>query len=332
MMDGILALVVALFTAAVLNGTPLLFGTLGEILSEKSGNLNLGVEGMMYMGGAVGLGAAFYYERMAGGGANGIVAVVLAILFAFLAGAFGAMIYSFITITLRANQNVTGLALAIFGTGAGQFIGEYMRVSSGGYVAIGNSLKAAFFQSPFPMGLQKLPVVGSVLFSHNIFVYLGVALAIAMALFLNRSKMGLHLRAVGESPATADAAGINVTRYKYLATIIGGGISAIGGMVYITTIAGCVWNHEGLAGEGWLAVALVIFCLWRPLKAIWGSILFGALMVLYLRLQISFIPGQLYKILPYVVTVVVLIISSMRNNRDKQPPASLGLPYFREER
>ena len=137
---------------------------------------------------------------------------------------------------------------------------------------------------------------------------------------------------MGESPATADAAGINVTGYKYLSTIIGGGISAIGGMVYITTIAGCVWNHEGLSGVGWLAVALVIFCTWRPLSAIWGSVLFGALMILYLRLQISFIPTQLYKILPYVVTVIVLVVSSLRNNREKQPPAGLGLSYFREER
>lgn len=321
-----------LLSAAVLNGTPLLFGTIGEILSEKSGNLNLGVEGMMFMGGAMGLGGAFYYEMLAGDSASGIMAVLMAILFSFLAGAFGALIYSFITITLRANQNVTGLALAIFGTGAAQFVGEYMRTSSGGYVAIGNQLKVAFQNSPFPAALQNIPVVGPLLFSYNIFVYFGVALAIAMGLYLNRSRSGLHLRAVGESPATADAAGINTTRYKYLATVIGGGITGIGGMVYIMTIAGCVWNHEGLSGEGWLAVALVIFCLWRPINAIWGSVLFGALMILYLRVQLPFIPDQLYKILPYVVTVIVLIFTSMRNSKDKQPPASLGLPYFREER
>ncbi len=123
-----------------------------------------------------------------------------------------------------------------------------------------------------------------------------------------------------------------MTRYKYLAAVIGGGVSAIGGMVYIMTIAGCVWNHEGLSGEGWLAVALVIFCMWRPLAAVWGSVLFGALMILYLRLALPFVPTQLYKILPYVVTVIVLIVSSMRNNREKQPPASLGLSYFREDR
>ena len=294
---------VLLISAAVLNGTPLLFGTVGEILSEKAGNLNLGVEGMMYMGGAVGLGAAFYYERAVGAGANGAVAVILALIFAFLAGAFGAAIYSFITITLRANQNVTGLALAIFGTGAGQFIGQYMRESSGGYVAVSNDLKAVFLNSPFPSALQQLPLVGPLLFGHSIFFYLGVLLAVGMYFFLSKSRPGLCLRAVGESPATADAAGINITRYKYTATIVGGGISAIGGMVYIMTIAGCVWNHEGLSGEGWLAVALVIF-----------------------------IPNQLYKILPYVVTVIVLIAVSMRKKRENQPPASLGNAYFREER
>ena len=323
---------VLLLSAAVLNGTPLLFGTLGEILSEKAGNLNLGVEGMMYMGGAFGLGAAFYYERAAGEAASAPAAVVLALLISFLAGAFGALIYSFLTVTLRANQNVTGLALAIFGTGVGQFAGEYMRTTSGGYVAISNELKDVFYRSPFPAELRELPVAGPLLFGHNLFLYLGVVLAVAMALFLRRSRMGLYLRAVGESPATADAAGIGIARYKYLSTVIGGGISAIGGMVYIMTIAGCVWNHEGLSGEGWLAVALVIFCLWRPVNAIWGSVLFGGLMILYMRLQLPFLPNELYKILPYVVTVVVLVVVSMRKKREDQPPASLGNAYFREER
>lgn len=327
-MNGVLLLIYN----AVLNGTPLLYGTVGEVLTEKSGNLNLGVEGMMFMGGALGLGGAYYYELSAGANANGVLAVLIALLCAFLGGAFGALIYALLTITLRANQNVTGLALAIFGTGAGQFIGEYMRVTSGGYVAISNRLKGVFMDSPFPRGLQRIPVLGQLLFSYNVFVYLSIVVALAMAFYLNKTRSGLYLRAVGESPATADAAGINVTRCKYLATILGGGISAIGGMTYIMTIAGCVWNHEGLSGEGWLAVALVIFCLWRPVGAIFGSMLFGALMILYLRLQLPFLPDQLYKILPYVVTVLVLILTSTRNSKDKQPPASLGLAYFREER
>ena len=317
---------------AVLNGAPLMYGTMGEVLTEKSGNLNLGVEGMMYMGGAIGLGAAFYYEKMAGDGASGLVAVLLALVFAFLAGAFGALIYSWVTISLRANQNVTGLALSIFGTGVGQFIGEYMRVQEGGFAAISNGLKAFFQNSPFPAALRGIPVIGQLLFSYNIFVYIALIIAFAMAYFLNKSRAGLHLRAVGESPATADAAGIDIEKYKYLATVIGGGISAIGGMVYIMTIAGCVWNHDGLAGEGWLAVALVIFCLWKPVGAIWGAVLFGALMIMYVRVQIPMVPDQLYKILPYVVTVIVLIAVSLRRKRENEPPASLGLSYFREDR
>ena len=322
---------VALIVAAITYGTPLLFGTLGEILTEKSGNLNLGVEGIMFMGGAVGLGGVFYYEKAAAN-PSPVLAVLIALAFAFLAGAFASLIFSFLTTTLRANQNVTGLALSIFGTGIGQFVGEYMRVREGGYIAIGNGLKDVFQRSPFPAALQNIPVAGPILFGHSLFFYLAVLLAVGMYFFLNRSRTGLYLRAVGETPATADAAGIRVTRYRYLATVIGGGISAIGGMVFIMTIAGCVWNHEGLSGVGWLSVALVIFCLWRPLSALWGSVLFGALMILYLRLVIPFIPTQLYKILPYVVTVVVLIVSSMRNNKEKQPPAGLGLPYFREDR
>ena len=331
-MSGFVNMFIALVIAAITYGTPLLFGTLGEVLTEKSGSLNLGVEGIMFMGGAIGLGGVFYYEKAAGAGASGLLAVVIGILCAFLAGALASLIFSFLTITLRANQNVTGLALSIFGTGVGQYTGEYMRVSEGGYISISNRLAGFFQNAPFPAFLRNIPFVGGILFGNSIFFYLGIIVAVAMFWYLNKTRSGLYLRSVGESPATADAAGINVTRYKYLAAITGGGISAIGGMVYIMTIAGCVWNHEGLSGEGWLAVALVIFCLWRPLSAIWGSVLFGALMILYLRLVIPFIPTQLYKILPYVVTVVVLILSSMRNNKEKQPPASLGLSYFREDR
>ena len=305
-----MTLLITLIIAAITYGTPLLFGTLGEILTEKSGNLNLGVEGIMFMGGALGLGGVYYYEKLSSS-PNGFVAILVGIFFAFLAGAIASLIFSFLTITLRANQNVTGLALSIFGTGIGQFIGEYMRVSENGYISVSNMLKGYFQNSPFPKGLQDIPVVGGILFGNSFFFYLAVACAVALYWYLNKTRSGLYLRSVGESPATADAAGINVTRYKYLATVIGGGVSAVG---------------------GWLAVALVIFCLWRPLGAIWGSVLFGALMILYLRLVIAFIPTQLYKILPYVVTVIVLIISSMRNNKEKQPPASLGLNYFREER
>lgn len=324
--------IIGLIKAAVLNGTPLLFGTSGEILTEKSGNLNLGVEGLMYMGGAFGLAGVFVYGNAAGENANGIVAVIIAVLSSFIAGVFGALIFSFLTITLRANQNVTGLALTIFGTGVGQFVGELMRLKVGGNVSISNSLKGYFENGVFPKAMQDIPVIGPILFSHNIFVYLGLVMALAMSWFLVKTKHGLYLRSVGESPATADAAGINVAKYKYLATLAGGGISAIGGMVYTMTISGSVWNHTALSGEGWVAVALVIFCLWKPLNSLWGSVLFGALLILYLRLPLPFLPTQIYKVVPYIVTAVVLVMVSMRQRREDQPPASLGIAYFREDR
>ncbi len=332
---------IALVVAAVPFATALMFGTTGEVLCEKSGNLNLGVEGIMYIGGAFGLAGAFAYEkaiaaagRIAENGepaSSGFLAILIAIACAFAAGAITSLIYSFITVTLRANQNVTGLALTIFGTGIGQFTGEYMRVRQGGFVSLSNHLKHAFAENIFGR-LSETPVIGPIVFGHNIFFYLALLLAITMYLFLVKTRKGLYLRAVGESPATADSAGINITRYKYLATVIGGGISAIGGMVYIMTTAGATWNHEGLSGVGWLSVALVIFCIWNPLRAIWGSALFGALMIMYLRIVISFVPTEIYKILPYIVTTIVLVASSMRNNKEKQPPASLGYNYFREER
>lgn len=321
-----------LISAAVLSGTPILYGTSGEILTEKSGNMNLGVEGLMFMGGAFGLMGAFVYNNAAGENASGFMAVLLAIICSFIAGCLGSLIFSFLTITLRANQNVTGLALTIFGTGVGQFVGELMRLKAGGNVTISNDLKEAFTESVFPEALQNIPVIGPLLFSYNVFVYLGIIMAIIMTGFMSKTRKGLYLRAVGESPATADAAGINVTKYRYLATVIGGGISAMGGMVYTMTVSGCVWSHTGLSGEGWIAVALVIFCLWKPINSLWGSVLFGALLVLFLKLPIAFIPAQLYKMLPYLVTAIVLIMVSMRQRKEDQPPQGLGINYFREER
>ena len=242
--------IIGLIRAAVLNGTPLLFGTSGEILTEKSGNLNLGVEGLMFMGGAFGLCGAFLYGHAAGDNAIGAVAVIIALLTSFAAGVIGSLIFSFLTITLRANQNVTGLALTIFGTGVGQFVGELMRIKVGGNVTVRNALKDAFANSVLPEFLQNIPVIGPILFSYNFFVYLGFAIAVAMAYFMSKTRSGLSLCAVGESPATADAAGINITKYRYLATTIGGGISAVGGMVYTMTIAGSVWNHNGSSASG----------------------------------------------------------------------------------
>ena len=185
-------------------------------------------------------------------------------------------------------------------------------------MTLSNGLKDAFDNHLMPAFLKKIPIVGPILFDQSEFFYLAIIVAVILHLFLSKTRTGLYLRAVGESPSTADSAGLNATAYKYVATIIGGGISAIGGMVYTMT--------------GWLAVALVIFCSWKPLRATWSSVLFGALMIMYLRIIVPFIPTELYKILPYVVTLVVLILGSMRQKRETMPPASLGVNFFREDR
>ncbi|WP_294522871.1 ABC transporter permease, partial [uncultured Pseudoflavonifractor sp.] len=310
-MDKVLSFVVA----AVLAGTPLLFGTLGEILTEKSGNLNLGVEGMMFMGGVAGLAGSYYYEQ-AVASPNPVVSVVIAIVCAILCAAFGALIYSVLTITLRANQNVTGLALTIFGTGFANFLGEAIgNTASSRYMAVGNVTKNAF-NSGIPV-LQDLPVVGKLLFSYNFMVYLGIVVAIILAWFLGRSRAGLNLRSVGESPATADAAGINVTVYKYLATCVGGGICGLGGLYIVMNSAngvGGVWVHNCVNGKGWIAVALVIFATWSPARALLGSLVFGALSVMRLYVALG-IPAQIYDIFPYIATVIVLVAVSMRRKR-----------------
>ena len=256
----------------------------------------------------------------------------MALVCAFVSGFFGSLIFSFLTVTLKANQNVTGLALTIFGTGVGQFVGEVMRIRIGGNVTIPNALKNAFVRPIMPEFLRGIPVIGDLLFSYNLFVYVGIVMVVCMSLLLNHTRTGLSLKAVGESPATADAAGINVTKYRYLATCIGGGISAIGGMVYIMTISGCVWNYSALSGEGWIAVALVIFCFWKPINSLWGSVLFGALLIMYLKVPLPFIPTQIYRIVPYIATIAVLILVSMKQKKENQPPAGLGVNYFREDR
>ena len=200
-------------TAGILAAAPLLFGVLGEILTEKSGNLNLGVEGMMFMGGIGGLMGAYFYER-AVGEPSAMVAVLIAILCAMLFAGFGALLYSIITITFRANQNVTGLALSIFGVGFGNFFGEAVASTDPSRVlAVGNTIKGAFNNAIFPQSMVNIPYFGKLLFSHNFMVYLAILMALAMSLFLYRSRKGLALRSVGENPATADAAGINVTLY-----------------------------------------------------------------------------------------------------------------------
>jgi len=326
----IMQVILNLITAAVLAGTPLLLGTMGEILTEKSGNLNLGVEGLMFMGGVAGLAASIFYESAMQGAASGAVSALLAVVGSFLCGMFGSLIYSFLTVTLRANQNVTGLTLTIFGTGFANFFGEFMANKMGGYAAVSDVTKKAFGNLNIP-GLSDIPYVGKLLFNYNFVVYLGIVIALILAWFLNRTRIGLNLRAVGESPATADAAGLNVARYKYLATCIGGGICGLGGMYIVMVTCKGVWVHNCVNGQGWIAVALVIFAAWSAARGLWGAILFGGLSVLRMYLPLG-IPMQIYDMLPFVATIVVLIITSIRESKDNAQPKSCGINYFREER
>ena len=321
-----------LLQSAVVFGTVIMFGALGEILTEKSGNLNLGVPGIMYLGGIAGLAASFFYE-FNNPDPNRWVCLIISFIAAFIAAALGGLLYSFLTITLRANQNVTGLTLTIFGGGVANFFGGSLNTMAGGVGQISVAATSSIYRANIN-NVTDLGVVGKLFLSYGFMVYLAIVVAIVMAWFLNRTRTGLNLRAVGENPATADAAGINVTRYKYLATCIGAGISGMGGLYYTMDYIKGTWANDGtIESLGWLAVALVIFATWRSVNAIWGSYLFGLLFWVYL-----IIPGlgrkdiELFKMLPYLVTIVVLIAISLRKKRENQPPASLGLPYFREER
>ena len=315
---------------AIMQGTPLLFGATGEIVTEKSGNLNLGIPGIMYIGAISGVIGTFFYEN------SPIfvpaIGVLIALISCLIGSLLASLIYCFLTITLRANQNVTGLALTTFGVGFGNFFGGSLikiTKSSVPYIALTETGEAFSWHLPFADGMGWF---GTLLFSYGFMVYLAVALAILASWFLKKTRPGLYLRAIGENPATADAAGINVTRYKYVATCVGGMIAGLGGLFFIMDYSGGIWSNNGFGDRGWLAIAIVIFAIWRPSLAIPASYLFGALYILfhYLSLPMQMIP--ILQMLPYVVTILALIVTSVRKKRENQPPASLGLSYFREER
>lgn len=324
---------IAWIMRAIPFGTIIMYGALGEIITEKSGNLNLGVPGIMYLGGFAGFASAYAYEN-ASADPNMALCVVIALLCAFAASMLGGLLYSFLTITLRANQNVTGLTLTTFGMGVANFFGVFIlngRTATQSMVYKAFQTKVSF--------LSNMGVLGQTLFGYGFMAYAAIALGIALHFFLNRTRAGLNLRAIGENPATADAAGISVIRYKYLATCLGAGVSGLGGLYYVLDYNQGIWATTGqIEALGWLAVALVIFTVWKPLNAIWGSYLFGMLYWLYQflpsLLHIS-VPGyitELIQMVPYIVTIVVLVFSSLHHKSENQPPASLGVAYFREER
>lgn len=318
--------------AAIKAGTPLLLGTTGEIMTEKSGNLNLGVEGLMYMGAFIGFFIGYTTNNL-----------LLALVGAFAIGAFGSLIYTFLTVSLQANQNVTGLALTIFGTGFANFFGELLiKHTDGGSPKLPASFINILSEKNIPL-LSDIPYIGKVLFSHNILVYMSVIIAILCWIYIKFTRPGLRMRAVGENPGAADASGINVNRTKYIHILVGGGICGLGG-AYISLINGNgVWNNNCVNGQGWIAVALVIFASWSPAKAIFGSLVFGAFSVFQVRAGdfatafpfmrfLSYIPNAVYVMLPFVVTAIVLIVSSMRQKKEGAQPYSCGVNYYREER
>ena len=319
---------------AVIMGIPLLFGATGETITEKSGHLNLGIPGIMYVGAISGVIGAFYYENSVGA-ANivPILAILIPLLCSILGSLFMGLIYSFFTVSLRANQNVTGLALTTFGVGIGNFFGgSLIRLSGADVPSINLTATSNCFKAKLPFA-ESMGWFGDLFLSYSFLAYLGILIAVVTALIMNRTRVGLHLRAVGENPATADAAGIPVEKYKYFATCIGSVIAGLGGLYYIMDYAYGVWSNNGFGDRGWLAIALVIFTVWKTDLGILGAFLFGGLLIIH-----NYIPNlgvadqELIKALPYVVTIIVLVIVSARKRRENQPPQSLGLSYFREER
>ena len=317
---------------AVVQGIPLLLGSTGETLTEKSGNLNLGIPGIMYVGAISGVIGSFFYEQSPN--FKPLPAILIPLGCCLLGSLLMGLLYCFLTVTLRANQNVTGLALTTFGVGFGNFFGgSLIKLSGSSLPSVILSATSNAFRTSLPIA-EKAGIFGKLVLSYGFLAYIAVIIALTVAWVLNRTRVGLHLRAVGENPNTADAAGINVSKYKYVSTCAGSMIAGLGGLYYVMDYASGVWTNDAFGDRGWLAIALVIFTVWRPNVGVLASFLFGGLYILHMYIPsgMNLAVKELYKMLPYVVTIIVLVISSMRNKRENQPPASLGLAYFREER
>ena len=325
--------IVSFIPRAVMQGVPLMFGSTGETITEKAGNLNLGTAGIMYVGGISGVIGAFFYEY-SGRELNGFLTIAIPLLCCLLGSLLMGLLYGFLTITLRANQNVTGLAMTTFGVGFGNFFGgSLIKISGLDVPSVVLSKTSIAFSKHLPVA-DKLGVFGKIFLSYSFLAYVGIITALVASYFLKKTRTGLHLRAIGENPATADAAGINVVKYKYLAICVGSMIAGLGGLYYVMDYACGVWSNDAFGDRGWLAIALVIFTVWRPNVSILASILFGGLYILnsYIPTGTNLAVKEIYKMLPYIFTIIVLVLSSLRNKRENQPPASLGLAYFREER
>jgi simple sugar transport system permease protein len=318
------SLLVVVIASGIAYGTPLLYASLGELLAERSGVLNLGVEGMMLVGAVIGFWAIDRIHT------SSSVALAIGVVVAAIAGAAMASIHAFLVITMRASQIVSGLALTIFAGAVG--LSSYL----------GNDLNLAGVPAPhaftpiFPSSMQDWPVVGPILFGQDVLVYLSWALVVLLIYYLNRTRHGLNVRAVGESPGAADAMGINVSGYRYAHTIAGGAFAGVAGATFTLAITP-QWVDGITGGAGWIAIALVIFAFWRPELCLVGAYFFGALQALAPELQarqINLGPTVLWtNSLPYIATIVVLVIVSASNaKRRLGAPAALGFAYTREER
>ena len=309
-----------------------LFGCTGEIITEKSGHLNLGIPGIICAGGAGGcLGASIYMGTLNGGSPNYIFLMLLSLTFAFIFAALLGAIYGVLTVSLKCNQNISGLALTTFGTGFTQFVMK-------NFVSIDKiSSASTLFKYCLPFA-DKLGWFGELFLSHGILIYLSIAISVVSAIVIKKTKVGLRLRAIGENPAAADAVGIKVDRYKHLTILIGSGIAGLAGCFFILDyIQGGYDSYYIMESLGWLAIALVIFTLWRPSLAIAGSIIFGALFILpnaniMAAITTNTALKKIIEMIPYIFTIIVLLIVSITGSKLVQPPASLGLNYFREER
>jgi len=305
--------IIAILAAGVVAGTPILYASLGEVITERAGILNLGVEGMMLVGAV----SAFYVGTLAQN-------KWLGLLVALIAGGLMALIHAVISIKFRASQVASGLALTIFGTGLSAYLGRSL---------VGIPPTSTFKPVPFPV-LSKIPVLGDIFFNQDIMVYLSVVLVVIIWFVFYKTKTGLLLRAAGENPSAVDALGHNIFFIRYAAVIVGGMLAGAGG-AYLSLAYAPSWMENMSAGRGWIAVALVIFAVWDPRRALLSAWLFGVIASLGLHLQALgvMIPSNFLQMLPYVFTLVVLFITTRETkNRRSGTPAALGLPYSREER
>ena len=320
---------VTFLISAIAIGTVLLFGCIGETITEKAGHLNLGIPGIMCTGTVGGcLFVSLYMSNLENPeGASWILLILSSLFGAFLFASLTGAIYAVITITFRCNQNITGLAITIFGNGLTQFL-MHSYVDKSNFSVAGKIIAQCLPFAENSHGVVK------VLFGHGFYVYLAVLIALVTTFIFNKTKVGLNLRAIGENTATADAMGVNITLYKYVAILVGSGIAGFGGVFYIMDYLKGSWENASIIEAfGWLAIALVIFTLWKPNLSILGSYLFGALYIAaFVFGNISFSGREVLKMLPYVITIIVLIVTSMMNKKENQPPQNLGLNYFREER